>query len=466
MSVVKVLCLMLGCNAIAAAINYKRPQLASEYTVSVPVVGNPTDMYTVSLQLGKQFFDVMLDSGSSNLILPGIDCIGCESVPTVYAPGAMSKDLHIYDFMEYGTNSYATGAYGDFYLDGVTMSRVGPVSLVVMSVTACGLQGPKSTIRTGAPMEGILGIGPEGSGFLNLHGIGRLGNDSYLNALAKFDIPGVLAVQLCDYNGHLWLGGYNSRYTQDKAEPEYAPTEQLSYRIGMGDMLLGNQSIIGVTNASTLVDTGTNLLVLPNEYVFVQFMSIIDPGVNVFDIAGCTLKSFQSSSDIDEHFPSMTISFIKNFTDYAIGKEFNIRASQSYMVPSRQNNGSTSWCHRVMYGGGEVILGAPLMRHFVVIFDVDENRVGFIPQLTSKCPKVPAPPAPLPPTPAPPPPPPPFPWWKILLICTSCVIALSLAVFVLERYGNGPTAWYSAIFPIKSGFRERGNLEEALNAPS
>ena len=104
--------------------------------------------------------------------------------------------------MRYGIPGMKTGAYGDFFLDKVVVNEVDPVSLVVMSVTASGLQGPNSYIRKGEPMREILGVGLESMGFLTGNGVGRLGIDSYLNALGKLcDMASILAVQLCTKDG-------------------------------------------------------------------------------------------------------------------------------------------------------------------------------------------------------------------------------------------------------------------------
>ena len=55
----------------------------------VPLVGDPMKLYDVRLKVGNQCFTALLDSGSSNLILPGTDCIGCGPVPTSYKPSTV-----------------------------------------------------------------------------------------------------------------------------------------------------------------------------------------------------------------------------------------------------------------------------------------------------------------------------------------------------------------------------------------
>ena len=262
--------------------------IASEkFTRSIPLMGNPVDLYEVRLQVGNQIFTAILDSGSSNLIVPGTDCVGCGPILTSYKPGTRAKDLHIYEFMKYGVPGHYVGAYGDFFVDVVVVSGIDRVSLVVMSVTASGLQGPKSSVRNGEPMRGILGVAPENIGFLTLNGVGRLGNDSYLNALGKlFDMASIVAVQLCTNNGHMWLQavGYPNP-KQFEADPEYASIYEHPYGVGMS-VSLGSQDSLNISNAVTLIDTGSSALVLSQRW-FMEFMSIIDPEMDSFDSDGC-----------------------------------------------------------------------------------------------------------------------------------------------------------------------------------
>ena len=419
----------------------------SSTAMSVPLVGNPVDLYNVRIQVGGQYFTTLLDSGSSNLILPGTDCFGCGSVPAAYRPSTKSKDLHIYDFVEYGLPPLLTGAYGDFYLDEIVIGGVGPVSLVVMSVTASGLQGSKSIIRAGQPMTGILGVGPENMGFLNLHGIGRLGNDSYLNALGNLDMASILALQLCTHNGFMWLGGPNYKHIETQADLEYTPTVASPHGVLLS-MSPGDQVNYTISKALALVDTGTNFLLLP-VLGYTEFMKVIDPQKNRFDSDGCVLERSLQPTDAEWQFPHMTISFVKNLTDMTSGKQYKVPASESYMVPSPQADGTSLWCHEIVPGGGEtIILGAPMMRHFVVAFDVRKNRVGFAPQQNGTCPHDASPSL----SPALPPPPPPgipsgkVPWFGIALLSIVILVIVAAATPHLKNLYRGLNAWLYAKF--------------------
>jgi hypothetical protein len=444
---------------------------AEKFSMSVPLVGNPLDLYSVRLQVGNQYFAAMLDSGSSNLILPGKDCFGCGPVLAAYTPSVNARDLHIYDFLQYGPPDdpfYHTGAYGDFFLDDVVIDGVDPVSLVVMSVTASGLQGPKSTVNKGQPMQGILGVGPESLGFLNQHGIGRLGNDSYLNALGKLDMASILAVQLCTSNGYMWLGHSNPEHFE--ADPVYAPVaypQMLPYGV-LVNISVGSQDNLTVNNTLTIVDTGTNLLLLTREG-YVKFMSIIDPKGDMFGSDDCLLERSLHPADAKWHLPDMTISFIENFTDMTSSKHFKLPAAESYMVPSVQADGTTLWCHRVSWsnqifnGSPFIIMGAPLMRHFVILFDNHSKegpRVGFTPQSNGTCPHNPSPPSP-------PPQGHPHPtvhWWEVVLWTISALAVLAVVLTLLEHYYRGRVGWLSAVLSWRNrGFTApRDPLQDAL----
>ena len=472
--------LLLLSNAVANSYSQNGVHQMAEnaFLREILLTGNPVDLYNIFLQVGKKDFDVLFDTGSSNIVLPGINCVGCGSVSSTYQPGSGSKNLRIPGFVKYGITGDITGAYGNFYIDDVLMPEYEEsVQLVIMSVSASGLQGPKSTIRAGAPMRGIFGAGPEDAGFLNKHGIGRLGNDSFVNALAKVDSNLLLVVQLCNYNGYLWLGGYKHKHV--RTDFEYIPMAKTvlyydmhhifaertnySYSVIINSMSLDKQEIPGFP-IDALIDTGTNYLVLPSAR---WFGSVIANGSKALDSSNCVLTKFEDSADIDEHFPSLTVSFVTNLTDLTSTATYKIPASESYMVQQESNDSTTLWC-AVVSSGDSVIFGAPLMRHFIIKFDIDHKQIGFALQDRSTCPPKPSP--------APPPPPPPpedhghkLRWWVILLwviLSVTLTSALVYAVMAAERYGNGPTAWYMAIFQKKSGFRERGDLEESLRTTS
>ena len=420
---------------------------AGKASRAVSLVGNPVELYNVRVQVGNQHFQVILDSGSSNLILPGEHCFGCGPVPTSYKPSPRSKDLRIYDFVKYGLAPYLTGAYGDFYLDEVEVGGVDPVSVVVMSVAASGLQGYKSTIRAGEPMQGILGVGPENVGFLNNHGIGRLGNDSYLVALGKLpDTPSILAVQLCSTDGYMWLGYPNPRHFE--GDPEYTPVEASPYVVRMS-ISFGSQQKLNISHTLALVDTGTNFLLLP-ESGYSDFMMAVDPNNDMFDTDQCLTKRSLGPADAEWQFPDMTISFVRNLTDVTTGRPFSIPAHNSYMVPSLQADGSTLWCHRVSCCSDIMILGAPMMRHFVMLFDMNNQtgpRVGFAPQQVGTCPT-----HPIPPSPSPAPGPSSgqqkgrkMSWWEVTLwtMVGLAMVAFAAVLAILEYQHIGPSAWVS-----------------------
>ena len=147
----------------------------------------------------------------------------------------------------------------------------------------------------------------------------------------------------------------------------------------------------------------------------------------------------------------MTISFIIDCTDLRSGKRYRTPASRSYMVPNLQADNTTLWCHSVDCCGENIIMGAPLMRHFVVIFDLHnktDQRVGFAPQQKDTCPAPPSPPRPSPPPPpGPGPEPGPIkrPWWEVLLWTTAALVSVVGILLFLKHHHIGPIAWFSAI---------------------
>ena len=393
---------------------------------SLRLSGNVLETYFMPLRVGNQHFDIEVDTGSSNLVLPGYGCVGCGANPHPYIPGAGAIDLRISDYMGYGDGN----VYGNFYVDMFQLSTFEPRSIAVMSVMSDGIlqrrgslkkqkQGRFKKLGSGNLGDwGILGLGPEKLGYLLDHGLRNLGNDSIMTALSE--AQGLLAVQLCDTGGFIWFGTRNCSHSQVVPNFDYItmPPDCPYYYAYLGSMSLEDQEV-NPNPTWVIFDTGTNFLSLTSD-VYEVFMDNLRNHSYVrqlggFDSMGC-LK--ETPHNIDS-LPDLTVGFVvdphneKNFVN------ITLPASKSYMVQRLQGS-SNRWCHFVLPNNNtEHIFGALMMRNFVIMFDTSTNRMGFAPQEPGSCTDRPTPS-----------PPHPWPWW-IPIILSVCLL---LGGFVLGSF--------------------------------
>ena len=160
--------------------------------------GCPSQMYTAALQVGGQDVAVLVDTGSSSLVLLSNDCIGCDSNAGRYRPGKGATDLRMKDNALYSYYPHI-GAVGDVYLDtvsvlsdtipGITSGASMDVRLALLSTYLVGFGSLQSCsgIRDATGVPGIMGLGlGQGSDNLLLKwGLSSLGTDSLVVALVR-----------------------------------------------------------------------------------------------------------------------------------------------------------------------------------------------------------------------------------------------------------------------------------------
>ena len=431
------------------------PDYANDTLAAAPLRGCPMASYTTSLRVGRQDLDVVVDTGSSELFLMGDPCIGCNVTSNgVYQPGKTATALGIPNHLDYGDG----GVFGKIYLDQVSLPNISkPVKLAVTRASVGGMFPFTSCIdpSLGAPVPGVLGLNNLSWGSLAREGLHRVGPDYYMNALILAGMPAVLAAQLCDSGGHLWMGGYNPKHTT--APPTFVP---MSYNyVVIKGLSLGNKSLYDGNATWGLVDTGNSLLELPDAG-FLTFKRVIAAKLepydqvtyNVSDCAPgesrseceikCVLGLPDDRADIDKMLPNLTMTLIAEGNSTVT---LNMTASRSYMLPYPGPDGNTMWCLSKLKNSGPYLgdIGAPLMRSFVTVFDLANGRLGFAPQQFDKCadPVAPAP-HPEPPTPGAPTPGLPGPgcrgihlWAKLLIVAgivTGLVIFAAAGIAVAQ----------------------------------
>ena len=178
----------------------------------------PALQYTATATIGgTQQFQLVVDTGSGSLGVAGSTCSNCGVMPE-YTPDSTATDE-----MQVCQASYGTGGWnGEIYQDNVALgpSMAVPVkfgSMTVQSTNPAFLNpGQTQCVAhpSGGGVQGIIGFGPTASSFA--------GTDGFWDVYAATEmVPDLFALKLCDTSGTLWLGGFDGAAVT--APPKFTP---------------------------------------------------------------------------------------------------------------------------------------------------------------------------------------------------------------------------------------------------
>lgn len=315
--------------------------------------------YTTEIQIGTppQTFEVVMDSGSSNLIVLGDPtlCDNCShEAGNQYSPSSSSTSQ--------ATNRDYTIQYGSGSLDATEYTD------------AVGLPGQPSFSYTfgvmthDANVPNILGLAyqslaePQGSPLT-----------PWFDALvSQTGIANEFSMLLCgaEKGGRLELGGHSVEPTawMDVAEQAWYVVKPDSLQV-KGGAVLG--SFAGV---QTIVDSGTTELVVPQK----MLNGIVEAVANAANAAKLAFGTLQGGGYALEATPG-DLSALPTFQVVAGENTFDI-APSTYLKPVEQEKGETVYMLAVS-AQNQGILGQVFMENFYTVFDRESqpNRVGFAP---------------------------------------------------------------------------------------
>ncbi|KAG1738545.1 acid protease [Suillus lakei] len=331
---------------------------------TVPASNLAYMQYTTSVGVGSPatYYNMIVDTGSSNTFVgTGKKYVrSSTSVPT-------GQDVNV----TYGSGFF-TGAE---YYDTVTL---GPGLVITNQSIGNALRSARFQ-----GVDGIIGVGPvnltHGTLSPDIHAfIPTIMNNALKQGLIKKQILGVSfapATTSNDSNGALTYGGVDhALYT---GEITYTPVTKTRpaaryWGINVTESTYGTHAIIPQSTAG-VVDTGTTLVLLADDFFAVYLDAI--PGAYL-DVNNTGLIVIPSSSVADMH-P----------LGFKIGGCVLSMDTTAQLFPLDQNaawGGETG----VQYGtisnlgadsgkGFDFIIGEKFMEKYYVIFDADDNRVGF-----------------------------------------------------------------------------------------
>jgi len=341
---------------------------------------------TATLGTPPQSLKLMPDTGSSDIIVYGSTCQSsvCQQYTNLYSYGSSSSDHSVVcgtagflcntcDSFDGANTCIFKNRYGVNPIveaDGNILREVFSVGDFQNIPVNFGYITNVSDSYDLSPAEGLWGMAYIGLAFSN--------DTAFQSIVATTGIKNMFSMCLQDNNAFMTFGvdfGSDPRFI-------FTPiTQQLYYSIFISDMKLLGISL-GLSssdyNTPAVVDSGTTLLYLPTTVyntLITKFKTMNLPGVagegsmTIFDGYCYVLTQSQVNS-----YPNLSI----------IITDMNHNPQSLDVIPSTYlytmvSNGHTYWCSGFLDSGndGVLILGDVFMANFHVVFDRENDRVGF-----------------------------------------------------------------------------------------
>lgn len=354
----------------------------------LPMTSLDAFSYTVNLELGYDYYGLLVDTGSSSTGVAASGCTACTGLHPLYTPGPTAVDKMLPGDSSCPSNvpvctQYADGSGwgGKVFTDQSWLrGPFVPLDFVAITVQENMFFDPTNSY------QGILGMGPKQ--------LLETGTSSYMDALAgQYDHTELMAFRLCPYSGDMWLEGYDP--TAAASDPQFTPMVPIDdvnnpfYSVQVSGISLGTTAL-AVTSADfgpVLLDTGTSVSYIPDP-ALTKLLAAINgdtafktmfPGHTLADndVNGCVTATGVTSNDVDAMLPALSVSYPDgNGGSFAIA----VPASQSYLYPA----GNGQFCLAFSSAGPDAsygsLIGDTLLTGMLTIFDVQNLQVGLAPQ--------------------------------------------------------------------------------------
>eukprot|EP00931_Biecheleriopsis_adriatica_P054981 TRINITY_DN32418_c0_g1_i1.p1 TRINITY_DN32418_c0_g1~~TRINITY_DN32418_c0_g1_i1.p1 ORF type:complete len:431 (+),score=69.67 TRINITY_DN32418_c0_g1_i1:67-1293(+) len=337
---------------------------------SIPAGGSvwPTGIFWTMVQVGTppQDFPVAIDSGSGNLNIAGKGCSGCVTTAPnrAYDHSASTTAKRAFPFVF--SNSYQTcdlknptapcTISGGLFTDQVSLAGLGPVSVKLGSITK-----QTSNFDQFKQIDGVIGFTMGGN------------SNVYKQLVAAGKCADVWA--LCMHegsqsNGTLTIGGADSRLADGQIT--YVPDSgALFHSVSVASLKLGESTI--EVGESAILDTGTNVLLLPSA-VFAQVHKSMCSDAS---LAGC--NELWSNNCV-----TMTDAQMDAYPPLALqldGVALQMTSHDYLLLGSPLASSAGQVCLGIRDGGSAggsgFIIGDTTMRNYYLVFDLAEKKIGW-----------------------------------------------------------------------------------------
>lgn len=327
---------------------------SNEYVIENLSNNQNMDYYgIIGIGTPPQYFNVVFDTGSSNLWVPSVQClptdVACQnhnqynsSASSTYVPNGQSFSI------QYGTGSLT----GFLSMDTVSIDGLS----IANQTFGEAISQPNGSF-TGVPFDGILGMGYMNIAvdqvvppFYNLFEQGLIEEPTFGFYLAR--------AGSAQAGGQLVLGGVDTQLFSGNLT--YVPIVQQGYWQFVVNSAQMNGNVV-CYDCQAIADTGTSLLACPGS-------------------AYTTLNQLIGGylMDGDYYVDCSTVASLPVLSFNIGGTIFNLPSS-AYISSFTENNSTFCMSSFTYINTNFWILGDVFIGQFYTQFDFGENRVGFAP---------------------------------------------------------------------------------------
>lgn len=320
----------------------------------VPLMSQGVELWYASINVGTpaQTFTVSIDTGSADLFLPSVDCNDSCNGHNRYDPSKSSTavDLHKKFVLTFGEGEVA----GEQITDNV----------VIGGYEAKGQTlGAATVYSSDFSSENFIPDGLVGFSFESISGYPAPPLFQTLVKSGQLQ-EAVFGVKLSAESGasELYLGGTNTALYQ-QGNMSYTPVTDAGYWKVTLNQISRAGIPVGKPEASSIIDTGTTLIVTDTDGAAAYFVGI--PGVASYDDESEVLYSIPCDI-IDNYAPTLTFG----------GHPFTVSGDTFNLGPIEE--GSSDCMAGI--AGADVdfwVVGDVFLQNVYSIFDMGGLRVGF-----------------------------------------------------------------------------------------
>ncbi|KAF9164282.1 hypothetical protein DFQ26_001627 [Actinomortierella ambigua] len=319
-------------------------------TAKIPLVSHDDTAWSLSLYIGTppKPFTVFVDTGISDLFLPGSDCSTCAG-HNLYYPKTSTTAVELNRTF---SNSFGDGSKveGDQFSETVTIGEFKAENQTIGVATQYSTNMAPDLF----PADGLLGLAFESVSALEASPLVQT-----LVAQRQLDEP-VFSLKLALNGSELFLGGKNGELFT--GEITYTPVTQVGFWTVVLDSINVNQGSV-LSNRTAIIDSGTTLTILsPSEAN--RFFSNI-PGARASPEVGNGFYTYPC-----DHSPAVSLTFR--------GRSFNIAPDKFNLgVASAGSSDCIAGIVGQDIGIDSILVGATFLTNVYTIFDIGNKQVGF-----------------------------------------------------------------------------------------
>lgn len=317
-------------------------------------------------------FPVAIDSGSGDLDIGGLNCDGCITTPpnVAYDHSSSSTSSPVFPFKF--SNTYQTcdlsdptapcTISGNLYKDQVSLAGLGPVQ-----VTLGSIQRQTTNFDQFKEIDGVMGftMGGKKNVFAQLVENGKCDN-----------VWAMCMSEGSKSNGTITIGGVDERLAVDGKVPYVSDVGLGFHSVRVNSLdLAGSVGASIEVGASAILDTGTNVLLLPSK-VMAQLKEAMCADTTLSQCA--TLWGSGACASLTpeevEAYPVLSlqlsdeVTLKMNSTDYLLLGSPQAKSAGQYCLGIRDGGSA---------GGSGFIIGDTTMRNYYLVFDLANKQIGW-----------------------------------------------------------------------------------------